>query len=57
MGLVITLMKRPELLQKVRAPWLDTIDYVASLDVDNILQLETQGIHLSPQEYIDLGGG
>ena len=30
---------------------------LSSLDVDNILQLETQGIHLSPQEYIDLGGG
>ena len=27
------------------------------LDVDNILELERQGIHLSPQEYIDLGGG
>ena len=30
---------------------------LSSLDVDNILQLETQGIFLSPQEYIDLGGG
>ena len=30
---------------------------LSSLDVDNILQLERQGIHLSPQEYIDLGGG
>ena len=30
---------------------------LSCLDVDNILQLERQGIHLSPQEYIDLGGG
>ena len=30
---------------------------LSSLDVDNIKQLERQGIHLSPQEYIDLGGG
>ena len=30
---------------------------LSSLDVDNILQLERQGIHLSPQDYIDLGGG
>ena len=30
---------------------------LSCLDVNNILQLERQGIHLSPQEYIDLGGG
>ena len=30
---------------------------LSSLAVDNIKQLERQGIHLSPQEYIDLGGG
>ena len=30
---------------------------LSSLDVDNILQLERSGIHLSPQDYIDLGGG
>ena len=30
---------------------------LSCLGVDNILQLERQGIYLSPQEYIDLGGG
>ena len=30
---------------------------LSCLYVDNILQLERQGIHLSPQEYIDLGSG
>ncbi len=30
---------------------------LSSLGVNDILQLEGQGIHLSPQEYIDLGGG
>ena len=30
---------------------------LSSLGVNDILQLERQGIHLSPQDYIDLGGG
>ena len=30
---------------------------LSSLGVNDILQLERQGIYLSPQEYIDLGGG
>ena len=30
---------------------------LSSLGVNDILQLEKQGIYLSPQEYIDLGGG
>ena len=30
---------------------------LSSLDVENIISLERQGINLSPQEYIDLGGG
>ena len=30
---------------------------LSSLDVENIISLERQGINLSPQDYIDLGGG
>ena len=30
---------------------------LSSLDVENIISFERQGIYLSPQDYIDLGGG
>ena len=30
---------------------------LSSLDVENIISFERQGINLSPQDYIDLGGG
>ncbi len=29
---------------------------LSSLDVENILSLEKNNIHISPKEYIDLGG-
>ena len=30
---------------------------LSSLEIESIMILEKQGIYLSPQEYIDLGGG
>ena len=30
---------------------------LSSLEIEDIKSLQSQGIYLSPQEYIDLGGG
>lgn len=39
MGWVITLSKRPELLQKIRPPWDQTLAYVEGLSAENMIPL------------------